>query len=134
VGADPSGVAQLKLAAPGESFTLPLGVDRAIKPIRNVKTIDAEKGLISKDDVTEYVVTIEVANPYPVAIQTRILDQVPVTSDKNVEIKLNETKPYAIQDKVKGSLEWRVPVPPNGKTQVSFDYTLRRPKGWRMHP
>jgi hypothetical protein len=133
VGTDPSGVAELKLVSPQESFTLPLGIDRAIKPIRNVKVVESEKGLIGKDDASEYAVTIEVANPYGIPLQTRILDQWPLTDDKNVTVSLLKTEPYAEQDKVKGTLEWRVSVPPHGKTTVAFNYSLRRPKGWRLH-
>jgi uncharacterized protein (TIGR02231 family) len=133
VGADPAGVAQLKLVSPQEGFTLPLGIDRAIKPVRNVKVVDAEKGVIGKDDLSEYRVTIEVANPYDLPIQTRIHDQWPITDDKNVEVKLLKTEPYATQDKVKGALEWRVPVPARGKTTVEFDYSIRRPKSWLLH-
>lgn len=133
VGADPAGSARLNLVSPGETFTLPLGLDRAIKPVRNVKLVQAEKGLIGKTELTEYVVTSELANPYAYPMAVRILDQWPVTDDKDVEVKLLKTEPWAIQDPVKGSLEWHLTVPPAGKTVVTFTYSLRRPKGWRMH-
>ncbi len=133
VGADPAGVARLSLMSPGEPFTLPLGIDRALKPIRNVKLEQGERGLLGGDELTEYTVTIELANPYRAAVPVRILDQWPVTDEKDVEVKLLETKPYAIQDKVKGTLEWRISAPPSGKSSVSFRYSIRRPKGWRLH-
>ncbi len=132
VGADPSGTAQLKLVSPGETFTLPLGIDRALKPVRNVRVVDAERGLISKDDVSEYTVTIALANPYRSPVAVRLYDQLPITSDKEVEVKLLETTPAATQDKVRGHLEWRLTVPAGQKTEVAFKYTLKRPKGWRM--
>ena len=133
VGADPAGSARLNLVSPGEAFTLPLGLDRAIKPLRNVKLVQAEKGFIGKSELTEYVVTTELANPYRYPMPVRIHDQWPVTDDEDVEVKLLKTEPWAIQDKVKGSLEWHLTVPPSGKSVVSFTYSLRRPKGWRMH-
>lgn len=133
VGADPAGTAQLKLVSPGEKFTLPLGIDRALKPIRNVRVVDAEKGVFSKDDVSEYTVSIQLANPYRTPVAVRLYDQVPVTDDKEVEIALLETRPQATHDKVRGHLEWRLNVPAGSKTEVSFKYTLKRPKGWRMN-
>lgn len=133
VGADPAGVAQLKLVSPGERFTLPLGLDRGLRPIRNVTVVEAEKGLISKDEVTEYAVTTEIANPYPTPLAIRVFDQWPLTDQKDVEIHLLKTEPFAKQDPVKGSLEWRIAVPPRGKATPSFTYSIRRPKGWRMH-
>lgn len=54
VGADPAGTARLKLVSPGEAFTLPLGIDRALKPVRNVQLVEATQGLISKDELGTY--------------------------------------------------------------------------------
>jgi len=133
VGSDPAGTATLKLVAPGERFTLPLGVDRSVRPVRNVKLVQGTKGFLGKEEETAYRVTLEVANPYPFPLPVRIHDQWPLTSDENVEIKLVRTEPFAKQDAVKGTLEWELTVPASGKTVVSFEYTLRHPKGWRMH-
>lgn len=133
VGADPAGTARLKLVSPGEAFTLPLGIDRAVRPTRNVKLVLSEKGFIGKDELSEYVVTLEIPNPYAMPLKVRLLDQWPVTSDKNVEIKLLKVEPWAIQDPVKGSLEWHLTIPASGKSTASFSYSIRRPKGWRLH-
>ncbi|HYH99629.1 DUF4139 domain-containing protein [Hyalangium sp.] len=133
VGSDPAGTASLKLVAPGERFTLPLGVDRAVRPVRNVTLVQAEKGFLGKDEETTYRITLEVANPYAFPLPVRIHDQWPLTRDEDVEIKLVRTEPFARQDQVKGTLEWELTVPASGKTVVSFEYTLRHPKGWRMH-
>ncbi len=132
VGDDPAGVARLKLVAPGEAFTLPLGIDRALKPVRNVKVVQSETGLINKDEVTRYDVTLELANPYRQPVSIRLIDQQPVAKQKEVEVKLLETKPEAIADKRTGALEWRLTVPAGQKTVVTFAYTVKRPKGWLM--
>ena len=137
VGADPAGTATMKVVAPGEKFTLPLGLDRAIKPIRNVKVVTAEKGVFSKDEIGEYTVTTEIANPYRTALSVRVVDQVPVTNDKNVEIKLLSATPapsaQSANDKVLGKIEWMLSIPPSGKSTVTFVYSLKRPKNWRLH-
>lgn len=133
VGQDPAGTAELKLISPGEKVTLPLGVDRAIKPIRNVELVQSEKGFIGKDDVGEYLVTIEVANPYGFALPVRIHDQWPLQGNDKAEVKLGKVDPAAAsKDDQKGMLEWALTLPPGGKTKVSFRYTLKRPKDWRM--
>ena len=132
VGADPSGQAQLELVSPGEPFALPLGIDPAVRPVRNVRLVTSEKGFISKDDVTEFIVTLEVANPYPVPLPVRLHDQWPLAGDKHVEVKLVSTEPYAEQDADKGTLEWRLTLAPSSKQEVSFHYTVRHPKSWRL--
>ncbi len=133
VGADPAGTAMLGVVAPGEAFTLPLGLDRAIKPVRNVKVNTVERGVINKDEINEYSVTTEIANPYRVPLAMRVLDQVPVTDDKDVEIKLVRSEPEAQKNTQNGELAWKVTVPPSGKSTVTFVYTLKRPKGYRLH-
>lgn len=132
VGADPAGVAQLGLMAPGEVISLPLGLDHAIRPARNVSMNTVEKGIFSKDEVSEYVVTTEIVNPYRVPLRARISDQVPLVGDKNVEIKLIQTEPPAQFDEKTGVLEWRPQIAPGAKLVTKFVYTLRRPKGYRL--
>ncbi|HXU81519.1 MAG TPA: DUF4139 domain-containing protein, partial [Polyangia bacterium] len=134
VGTDPAGVAQLKTVAPGETFTLPLGLDRSIKPIRNVRVVTSVSGLISKDETSEYTVTIEVANPGRQPLRLRVVDQLPVTDDKDLEVKLVRTSPaLSARDPNSGKLEWQLTVPPSVKSTVSFVYTLKRPKGYLLH-
>jgi uncharacterized protein (TIGR02231 family) len=133
VGDDPAGTARLQLVAPGEPIELPLGLDRAIKPVRNVTQVQGEQGVFSKDEVTQYTVTIEVGNPYKQAIPLRIVDQVPLAGDKNAEVKLLKTSPETRPNADTGQLEWRLQVPASGKAQVSFTYELKRPKGALVH-
>ncbi len=132
VGADPAGTARLKLVSPGEGFTLPLGIDRALKPVRNVQLVEATQGLFTKEEVGTYTVTIELANPYRTPVAVRVADQWPVSDQKEVETKLVETKPTAIQDQKRGGLEWRLTIPPQQKQVFSFTYTLKRPRGWKL--
>jgi uncharacterized protein (TIGR02231 family) len=133
VGQDPSGTASLSLVAPGEQFTLPLGLDRAVKPVRNVDQVLTEKGLFSKDEVTRYTVTIEVANPYAHALPLRVVDQLPLAGDKDTEVKLLSSEPKAALDADRGELVWRLSVPASAKQIVTFSYELKRPKGYRVH-
>jgi hypothetical protein len=132
VGADPSGTADLPLVAPGEEFTLPLGIDKAVRSFRNIAQVQSEKGLFSKDDVTRYAVTIEVANPYPAPIPLRVVDQLPLPGDKNVEVSLVEAK-GAERDEGTGKLTWKVQAPASGKVKLAFVYELKRPKGYKVH-
>lgn len=133
VGDDPAGVAELKFVAPGEMFTLPLGIDQAIKPIRNVTQSTVETGLISKDEVTEYTTVIEFANPYASPLAARVKDQIPVTADKDrAEIKLLSAEPAAKLTAEDGALEWRMTVAPGATVKLRFVYSIKRPKGARL--
>ena len=132
VGADPAGTAAMPLVAPGEEFTLPLGIDRAVKTFRNIAQVQSEHGLFSKDEVTRYAVTIEVANPYAVPVPLRIVDQLPLQGDKNIEVSMVEAK-GAEREEGTGKLTWRVTAPASGKVKLAFVYELKRPKGYKVH-
>ncbi|MFP2911315.1 DUF4139 domain-containing protein [Pyxidicoccus sp. 3LFB2] len=132
VGADPAGSANLKLVVPNEPFTLPLGVDPAVRTARNVRILQSKEGFISKDDINTYEVTLEVPNPYSFPMQVRVVDQWPLSQDGKVEVKLLRTEPAARQDEKTGELQWDLVVPPASKKVVSFQYSLRRPQHWRL--
>jgi hypothetical protein len=132
VGADLAGTAELQIVSPGAEFTLPLGIDRAIKSFRNVAQVQTEKGIFSKDEVTRYAVTIEVANPYPAKVPLQIFDQLPLPGDKNVEISLVDGQ-GAERDEKTGKLTWRLTAPPSGTVKIAFVYDLKRPKGFKVH-
>lgn len=135
VGADPAGTARLKLVSPGEVVTLPLGLDRAIKTVRNVQVVDATEGFVSQDDVSTYAVTIELVNPYRAEVALRVFDQWPLAqpNNKGVETKLLDSKPGAIQEAATGRLEWRLTLKPNEKQTLTYSYQVKRPRGWRLY-
>ena len=134
VGADPSGTARLRPIAPGEEFSLPLGIDRAIKPIRDVTQTKGEQGFFSKDEVTKYRVSIEVSNPYPQAIPLQINDQLPLRGDQNTGVELTRIEPAPDKkNDATGFLRWTEQIPAGAKRTISFEYELRRPRGYRLY-
>ena len=132
VGADRSGTATLPLVAPGQEVTLPLGLDPGFRSFRNIAQVKRETGLFTKDDVTRYAVTIEVANPYPVPLPLRVVDQLPLQGDKNLEVELIEAE-GAQREEGTGKLTWRLTAPAAGKVKIGFVYQLKRPRGYQVH-
>ncbi|MGC4122477.1 MAG: mucoidy inhibitor MuiA family protein [Myxococcales bacterium] len=132
VGADLQGQARLPTTAAGEKLTLPLGVDEGVQFERNVNVVTKETGFVSKDDVTTYEVVVELLNPRSAPVEARIVDQVPLAGEKTVDVKLDRMEPWAIHDKVEGSLEWRLTLPPGAKQVVKFAYTVTRPRGAKL--
>jgi hypothetical protein len=132
VGTDPAGTAELPIMRPGDDLTLPLGVDRALRPIRNVQLVLVEEGVFSKEDASDYVVTLEMANPYPIPVSVTFVDQVPLAKGDNIQVKLLESKPWAREDPLTGRLEWDLVLPASGKQTASFRYRVVRPRGWKM--
>ncbi|MCP3166342.1 mucoidy inhibitor MuiA family protein [Myxococcus qinghaiensis] len=132
VGDEPVGTATLKVVVPGEPFTLPLGVDPAVRTTRNVRLVQSKEGFISKDEINTYEVTLEIPNPYSFPLQTQVVDQLPVSGNRELEVKLVRADPEVQPVSNTGELRWRVVVPPGGKQTVTFEYSLRRPQHWRL--
>ena len=133
IGGDPAGSAQLALAVPGEPITLPLGRDRAVRAARTVRTSSDEKGLFSKDEVTEYAVAVEVVSPHPRTTRVRLVDQWPLAAGEDIKSELLRVEPAASRrDDATGSLEWALQLAPAEKRTVRFTYALRRPRGFRL--
>jgi hypothetical protein len=133
VGGDPVGTATLELVAPGQPFTLPLGMDRALEPIRQITVDTHEEGLWWKDEISRYTVTTEVTNPHAFPVRLRLHDQIPVSPDHTVKVTLVASQPAATLDAATGKVAWSLALGAGATTTVKLVYTLARPKGHRLH-
>ncbi|MGC4120911.1 MAG: mucoidy inhibitor MuiA family protein [Myxococcales bacterium] len=132
VGADLQGQAVLDTTAAGQKAALPLGVDDAVQVRRNVELVTRETGVFTKDDVTTYEVAIEILNPRPAALDARVVDQVPLKGDQQVQVAFDRADPQATPTKDEGQLEWAVKLLPGKKQVLRFAYTVTRPRGAQL--
>lgn len=132
VGSDLVGEATLPTTAVGESVTLPLGVDDAIRIERNVSTVASERGFFAQKDVSAYEVRIELMNPRARTVRAVVIDQIPLTQQEDVKIALEKAQPEAKVDAPEGFLEWRLDLPTGEKKSVSFTYSVERNKGAKL--
>jgi hypothetical protein len=58
-----------------------------------------------------------------------LLDQVPVSRDKRIQVTLDEPSTPLAQDPTDkpGTLRWRLSLGDSTKTEVAFGYTIRHP-------
>jgi uncharacterized protein (TIGR02231 family) len=132
VGADLQGQAVLDTTAVGEKVTLPLGIDDAVQVRRQVHQVTREAGVFSKEDVTTFEVQIELLNPRALALEARVVDQVPLKGDQTVEVAFDRADPSAVPQKVDGFLEWKVKLQPGAKQLIKFAYTVTRQRGAQL--
>lgn len=132
VGSDLVGEATMPTTAVGESVTLPLGVDDAIRIERNVSTVASERGFFAQKDVSAYEVRIELMNPRARTVRAVVIDQIPLTQQEDVKITLEKAQPEAKVDAPEGFLEWRLDLPTGEKYSVSFTYSVERNKGAKL--
>jgi uncharacterized protein (TIGR02231 family) len=114
----------------GDTLLLSLGRDEAIT-IKRTKPVDvkSEKKIIgdTKKEVIEYEITIKNNKRAPISIE--ILDQVPISRQKDIEIEVDEKKlSNAEYNATYGKLLWKVNIDGNSSKKIRFGYTLKYPK------
>jgi hypothetical protein len=133
LGRDFAGEAMIETTGPGSVIELPLGADQDIKVLRKVVPATETVGLLSKDDVTVYRVTIEIGNYKKRAIAINVLDQVPKSGQEKIEVKLTAAEPRAEGPDTDGLLRWKLDLPAGKTRTITFAYEIRRPSGWKLH-
>jgi uncharacterized protein (TIGR02231 family) len=114
----------------GDTLLLSLGRDEAIT-IKRTKPVDvkSEKKIIgdTKKEVIEYEITIKNNKRAPISIE--ILDQVPISRQKDIAVEVDEKKlSNAEYNSTYGKLLWKVTLEGNSSKKIRFGYTLKYPK------
>ncbi len=108
-----------------------LGVEERIRVARNARVEESSAGLLGGSLAVEHTITIDLSSSLGVGVEVEVLDRIPVTDDKDVEIKLVSSQPKAepftqeeLGEPVRGGLRWHVAIAPGGKASVAFTYRV----------
>lgn len=108
-----------------------MGVDDRVKVARNVRVDEESAGLLGGSLAVTHTIGIELSSAVKDPIKVVVLERVPVTDDKNVEIKTVKATPApAAYDQsergapVRGGARFEVTVSPGKKTPLEIVYRL----------
>jgi len=127
-----------ELVTPDEEFELSLGVDEAIKVKHQLKKkFGDEKGLFNKSKVTQYAYRIELNNQRDTEEVVTVRDQIPVSQDDEIKVKLEQIEPAEHADKntdelPAGALEWKITLPARSKQPIEFSFSVAHGKDTRI--
>ncbi len=117
-----SGRGNLERSEPGQKTSIDLGVDEGIKIERKEVQAFHETTLSGKDRVTySYEITIE--NTRNKNTRITIKDQVPVSRDEGIDVKLIKTSPEVKPDQ-DGILTWIIELSPRKKEKMEFSFSI----------
>ena len=117
----------LSLANISDSLEVSLGQESAIGVKRTpIKDFTSSKYIGSNKRI-ERGYEIVVKNNKAQAITLLVEDQIPVSSNKEIEVELID-KGSAFHDVSSGKLTWRLSLTPNESKTLSFKYTVKHPK------
>lgn len=113
-----------------DSLTVSLGRDKKIQMVRKESKQDYQRSIVGnyEKEVLKYETTIK--NTRDVSVSIIVEDQVPVASNSDQEINVNETS-GALFDKPSGKLTWKINLAPNESKVIKMGYTSKYPKSVR---
>lgn len=125
------GAGNLPLTVSGQTLTLGFGVDSQLKCRRELLDKTRDKSWGSRIETYKYKFTIDNFKSTPVNIS--LLDRIPITKDKGLEITLKEGKKELSKDEEyrkfdfpKGLLRWdiKLPASSSGSNATTFEYSF----------
>lgn len=121
------GKANLKNTSANGEFTLFLGPDEQVRAKREMTLREADKNFLGSQKRVHFAYSIEVQNLKPRVVQLSLQDQIPVSRNENIKVKLRGATPEPIQGEL-GLLNWELVLQPNEKRTVRFDFGVESPR------
>lgn len=121
----------LKSYSPQEEFFCSLGVDPAIRiDYKPVKKFKAHSGLLSKTTTTTYHQVIEIKNTTSLTAKVLVIDQLPLSNDDKINVKLLEPNMKAnanVKLNKSNNLEFDLNLAANKTEEVTIKYSIDHP-------
>lgn len=120
------GKSRIDFVAVNERFELYMGLEERIKVTRAIDKKNSSHTFFGKKKVLNVGYNIEIQNYMDGEAVIIVSDQIPVSQNSSVKVKLNTIDPVVTPDE-KGILNWEIKLVPNGKKTVSYDFELEYP-------
>ncbi len=124
------GATALEFVAPGQTFELALGADERLRVEREMVAREVDKAFILGDRRRlRYAFEIELENLRDSRQTVLVRDQIPVSRDEQIKVKLDAADPKPTEHSELNVLEWKVVLDPGAKRTLRFDFTIEHPRG-----
>lgn len=110
-----------------DELRLSLGKDQNISVTRTMINDKSGSKTLSSRKVQDFVYEISVRNNKKENISIIVEDQIPISSNTDIEITLSD-KGGATTDAEKGKLTWDINLKPNETKKIRFDYQVKSAK------
>lgn len=118
----------------GGLISIGLGVEERVRVARNTRVEEGSAGLLGGSTTVEHTVTTELSSSLGRAIKVDIIDRIPASDDKDVDIKLLSSQPQPapytqaeLGQPVRKGMKWEVDVPAGGKAKAEWRYRVTLP-------
>ena len=125
------GTSYLNTTVTSDTLALSLGRDRNIKLDRERIKENCEVKLMGDKLKETMAVQINIRNNKSHAVNIRLEDQIPLSGDKEISVKLEEAEGATFNSRT-GRLRWDIELQPGESREVTFTYTLKYPKDKKL--
>lgn len=116
------GTGELPTVAAGEKFAAGFGVDSTLRATREL--VDKTESISGGNKIIAFQYAIRLENFGSADARVRVLDRVPVASNKDVKVTLGESAPRPVDDaeamRKKGLVRWDVTVKPQAAAPTTL--------------
>jgi Domain of unknown function (DUF4139) len=120
------GDTELEDRAYNDSLELSLGYDDRII-VGRTKLEDFSRNVGSQKRRVRLTYELNVRNLHPETVRIKIQDQVPVSSEKEIQVKILETSGAQVEERI-GRLTWYLNLAPNASQRLQFTFEVELPK------
>lgn len=114
-----------------DSLHLPFGKDDGVV-VKRERIIDVtSRSFIGRFKTVEMGIQIQVRNNKSVPVKLTLKDQVPISSNSDIDIKVNEIS-NATHAKDTGELSWDLALAPGERKTITIKYSVKYPKNKRL--
>lgn len=123
----------------GGEIRFGLGEEQRVRVARNVRAREESKGVFGGKIAMDHEVSFEVSSSLAAEIELELVDRLPITDDKDIDVELISSTPKAerySQDSrhahVRGGLRWVLLVKPAALTKVNLTYRIGFDKDYEL--
>ena len=128
LGPDFIGRAQIKTVVPDETFELSLGTDARIKVKREVLKDMTKVSKVRNRASVRNTIKITLENFTGKTASVVVKDQVPVSREADIKVKLVEATDRIVPNEATGELEWKFDLAQGAKKELTFEFEFSYPK------
>ncbi len=118
----------------GGTMHVGMGVEERLRVARNVRAAEEPAGLLGGSTAVLHTVSIELTSALGTGALVEVVDRVPVSDEKGVEVVMVSARPegeaYTQAERgaaVRGGLLWRQIVPAGARSTIEYQYRITLP-------
>lgn len=123
----------------GATIRFGLGEEQRLRVARNVRAREESKGMFKGGTAMEHEIDFEAASSLAGDIELELIDRLPVSDDKEIEVELVSTEPKAEKydqtergSHVKGGLRWKLHVAAGATVKAKLVYRIGFDKDYEL--